>query len=146
MVNIHNHSAFLTFQIESSIICEGSKISSLFFIVLKLTKIDCFYFNTIENIDEIFDPSQIIELSIYEVENEELLCMLTNLRSLSISYSKVDFKSFLPKMRFLNYLTVRYYEECIDYIYTQCISLRKLTLSPFNGDDEFNFEKMIELV
>ena len=111
-----------------------------------MTKIDCFYFYTIENIDEIFDPSQIIELSIYEVENEELLCMLTNLRSLSISYSKVDFKSFLPKMRCLNYLTVRYYEECIDYIYTQCISLRKLTLSPFNGDDEFNFEKMIELV
>jgi hypothetical protein len=36
-----------------------------------LTKIDCKYFDTIENIDEIFDPSQIIELSINYVENEE---------------------------------------------------------------------------
>jgi hypothetical protein len=70
--------------------------------------------------------------------------MFTNLRSLSIIYSKVDFKSFLPKMRCLNYLTVWYYKECFDDIYTQCISLRKLT---FSGVDQFNeFEKMIELV
>ena len=47
-------------------------------------------------------------------------------------------------MRCLNYLTVRYYKECFDDIYTQCISLRKLT---FSGVDQFNeFEKMIELV
>ncbi len=73
--------------------------------------------------------------------------MFTNLRSLSIIYNKVDFKSFLPKMRCLNYLTVRYYKESFDDIYTQCITLRKLTFGHQYGDDEFNeFEKMIELV
>ena len=50
-------------------------------------------------------------------------------------------------MRCLNYLTVRYYKECFDDIYTQCISLRKLTFGDQDGDDEFNeFEKMIDLV
>jgi hypothetical protein len=43
----------------------------LFRSVKKLAKIDCQYFDKIKNIDEIFDPSQIIELSIDNVENEE---------------------------------------------------------------------------
>jgi hypothetical protein len=37
----------------------------------QLTKIDCKYFDTIENIDEVFVPLKIIELSIYEVKNAE---------------------------------------------------------------------------
>ena len=49
-----------------------------------MTKIDCQYFDTIENIDEVFDPLKIIEISISEVKNAEWLCMFTNLRSLSI--------------------------------------------------------------
>jgi hypothetical protein len=36
-----------------------------------LTKIDCSSFDTIENIDEVFDPLKIIELSISEVKNAE---------------------------------------------------------------------------
>jgi hypothetical protein len=36
-----------------------------------LTKIDCQYFDTIENIDEVFDPLKIIELSINVVKNAE---------------------------------------------------------------------------
>ena len=78
----------------------------------KLTIIEISSFDNIKNIGEVFDPSQIIELSIFEFCNaEEQLCIFTNLRSLTIYEHEfeVDFKKFLPNMRFLNYLTGHLY-------------------------------------
>jgi hypothetical protein len=49
-----------------------------------LTKITTGNFDTVENIQKVIDPSQIIELSTSEVSDTEWLCMFTNLRSLSI--------------------------------------------------------------
>ena len=62
----------------------------------------------IYDFDEIFDPSQILELIIGEEPNSKFLNLFQNVRSLQLYYIKVNinFDEFLPQMKFLTSLTL----------------------------------------
>ena len=80
-------------------------------------------FDIINNIEEIFDPSKIIELDFVNVYNSCQLYLFTNLRSLVINSENfiVDFKAFLPKMKSFIYLTLPIFRlDELDFIYTEC--------------------------
>ncbi len=57
-------------------------------------------FDFIIKIDEVFDPKKINEITIYEVENSDQLCLFSNLRSLTIldAFYQLDCKKILPKI------------------------------------------------
>jgi len=63
--------------------------------------------------------------------------MFNNLRSLDINeeFSKENLENFLPRMRYLNSLTLPFHDfnQIFDVIYTQCRSLRKLTIKCINN-------------
>jgi hypothetical protein len=76
-----------------------------------LRKLSFGYFDYINNIDKIFDPSQIIELSIEEeIKNTEQLNLFVNLKKLEITGKdeKVNYKKLLPHMRALTTLTLNF--------------------------------------
>ncbi len=52
-------------------------------------------------IEQVIDPSQIIELKFSKVDDAKFLSFFTNLRYLSIEDEKACCKSILPKMQFL---------------------------------------------
>ena len=63
--------------------------------------------------DEIFDPSQILELSIDGEPNSKFLNLFSNLRSLKLYHfgDNISFDEFLPQMKFLTSLIFTYWRN-----------------------------------
>lgn len=65
-----------------------------------MRKLEIKEFDIIQNIDDIFDPSKIQELRIFDVINAKQIYLFTKLRSLKITYTnkKVECKKLLTKI------------------------------------------------